>query len=64
MKVHSIKIKGSYKYLENAWMAQTMHMKGKKIKASKKNPPFELYLNDPNTTKEKELETQIVFPVR
>ena len=64
MKVHSIKIKGPYKYIENAWMAQTIHMQGKKIKASKKNPPFELYLNDPNTTKENELETQIAFPIR
>ena len=64
MKVHSIKIKGPYKYIENAWMAQTMHMQGKKIKASKKNPPFELYFNDPNTTKENELETQIAFPIR
>ena len=63
MKVYSIELNGPFRHLPNAWAAQQMRIQNKKIKPSKKNPPFELYLNNPTDTPEEELRTKVLFPV-
>jgi hypothetical protein len=64
MKVHSVELIGSYKFLPNAWAAQMMHQRGKKLKHLKKVPPFEIYLNNPMDTPETKLKTKVLLPLR
>ena len=48
---------GPYRHLPNAWSTIVAEMKHQKIKPSKKLPPFERYLNNPDTIQEDELVT-------
>lgn len=63
MKVYSVLHKGPYRHLANAWAAQMMHQRAKKFKSKKGLVPFEVYLNNPENTEEKELKTAVYFPV-
>ena len=53
---------GSYKFLGNAWSMGMMYVRGKKMKQTGK--PFEFYHNSPHDTDEKDLRTDICFPVK
>jgi len=64
MEVYSILHKGAYRHLKNAWAVQMMHQRAKKIKKNKNFPPFEIYLNSPENTKENALETAVYYPIR
>lgn len=64
MKVHTIKHEGAYKHLGNAWSTQQTMSRGKEFKYNKKVDPFEIYLNDPQETAEKELLSAVCFPVK
>lgn len=55
---------GSYQHLGNAWAMGMGELQYKKLKASKTNKPFEIYINDPESTKEEELLTEVYIPLR
>jgi len=55
---------GPYRHLGNAWSIGMGDMRHAKIKADKHNPPFEIYINDPENTPEEALITEIYLPVR
>ena len=59
-----LKHTGRYRHLGNAWSTLYTMMRNKEIKHNKKIDPFEIYLNDPKETPEKELVTEIYFPVK
>jgi effector-binding domain-containing protein len=63
-KVYQIKHTGPYKHLGNAWMLGQTLMRNKVFKGSKKIHPFETYENDPASSPENELITNINFPLR
>jgi len=54
---------GRYQHVGNAWATLYAMMRNKEIKHNKKIDPFEIYLNDPEVTPEKDLETEVYFPV-
>ena len=55
---------GRYQHLGNAWSTlYTMH-RNKEFKPKKGVHPFEIYENNPQTTPEKELITDVYFPVK
>lgn len=55
---------GEYRHLGNAWATGMMHMRAKKLKPLKKQPPFEKYISDPASTPGPELITEIYLPLR
>ncbi len=55
---------GSYRHLGNAWATAMAHIRTKKNKMDKNTPPFERYLNHPDTTPEAELLTEIQIPLK
>ncbi|MCB1123991.1 MAG: SRPBCC family protein, partial [Verrucomicrobiae bacterium] len=55
---------GPYRHLGNAWAAGMMHGRAKRFKQSKQLHPFETYQNDPATTPDRELVTNIHFPIK
>lgn len=59
-----LKHTGRYQHLGNAWATLYTMMRNKEIKHNKKIDPFEIYLNNPQDTPEKDLETEIYFPVK
>ncbi len=62
--VEKIKHIGSYKHLGNAWSTGQAMIRNKEFKHHKKLFPFEVYHNDPRTTPEKDLITEIHFPLK
>ncbi len=54
---------GPYRHLGNAWSSGMMHARAKVFKQSKKIHPFETYGNNPETTPENELITNVYFPI-
>ena len=55
---------GDYKHLGNAWAAAYARIQNdKSLKQDKKQPGFEIYVNDPAETTVKELLTEIYVPV-
>ncbi len=62
--VEKIKHIGAYKHLGNAWSTAYAMMRNKEFKSNKKIYPFEIYLNDPKATPEKELMTVVHFPIK
>lgn len=56
--------RGSYANLGNAWGAAMSYQRYNKHKMLKSQPPFEYYMNDPGTTPESDLVTEIYVPVR
>lgn len=61
---YALKHTGRYHHLGNAWATLYTMMRNKEIKHNKKIDPFEMYLNDPSQTAEKDLETRVFMPVR
>ena len=55
---------GRYEHLGNAWSTGMMSLRADKIKTSKSIKPFELYLNDPDTTDAEHLITELYIPIR
>jgi len=55
---------GAYRHLGNGWSTGMSDMRHAKMKIDKSNPPFELYVNDPENTPEESLVTEIYMPVR
>ena len=55
---------GPYRHLGNAWSTGMSDMRHGKMKAAKQNPPFEIYVNDPENTPEESLITEIYLPIR
>lgn len=55
---------GSYQNLGNAWSTAMAIQRYKKLKKSKNIPPYEVYLNNPQQTLSKDLQTLIVIPLK
>lgn len=55
---------GRYEHLGNAWSTGMASLRADGIKLSKTVKPFELYINDPDTTDSKDLITELYLPVR
>lgn len=54
---------GAYKHLGNAWSTLYAMHRNKEFKPRKGVHPFEIYKNDPKITPEKDLLTEICFPI-
>ena len=63
-KTYSVMHKGPYGHLGNAWTTLSMMQRNKEIKCPKNIHPWEIYHNNPHETPEKELLTEIVFPLK
>lgn len=55
---------GSYDHLGNAWTAAYKNIEGRKLKAARNIPAFEIYRNNPEQTAEADLQTDVFLPVR
>jgi len=55
---------GRYQHLGNAWSTLYSMHRNKEFKPQKGIHPFEIYVNDPQETPEKELVTDIYFPIK
>ena len=55
---------GAYGHLANGWATLMNYMRFAKLKANKKIKEYEVYLNDPQNTAAKDLETAIYAPVK
>ncbi len=64
LRTFCIAHKGAYKHLGNAWSTGMNMQQNKKFKSSKKQHPFEVYVSDPADTADKELVTEVHFPLR
>ena len=62
-KMETVRHKGKYKHLGNAWSTIMMMERNKEFKKNKKANPFEVYLNDPSKTAPEDLVTDISMPV-
>ena len=56
--------KGSYEHLGNSWSTAMAHQRHDKLKPSRVQKPFEVYVNDPGENPEEELLTEIYIPIR
>jgi effector-binding domain-containing protein len=63
LKMNTVRHKGTYDHLGNAWTAVMMMERNKEFKKNKKASPMEIYLNDPATTAPEELITDISIPI-
>lgn len=63
-KVYTLRHVGAYQHLGNAWSTLYSMQRGKEFKHSKKVHPFEVYVNNPQETAEKDLITDISFAVK
>lgn len=64
MTTYTIGHHGAYKHLGNAWSTGYNMQQNKAFKMSKKNHPFEVYVSDPTSVSEKELVTEVHFPLK
>jgi hypothetical protein len=55
---------GPYRYLGNPWAMSTSYLRGKKLKALKKVPMYEVYVTMPDGRPEKDIHTQIFVPIK
>ncbi|MEO1255413.1 MAG: GyrI-like domain-containing protein, partial [Bacteroidota bacterium] len=55
---------GRYHHLGNAWSTLYNMLRNKELKTIRKVPPFELYLNNPENTEEKDLITDVYIPIK
>lgn len=55
---------GAYQHLPNAWAMIMSEARTKKLKVSKTNPPFEHYLNDPDSIVHSDLMTELYLPLK
>ncbi len=63
MKMNTVRHKGTYDHLGNAWTAVMMMERNKEFKKNKKASPLEIYQNDPGTTAPEDLVTDISMPI-
>lgn len=56
--------KGAYDHLASAWATAMQNMRHQKLKPSKTQPPYEIYISDPEKTPTEDLITEIYMPVR
>jgi predicted transcriptional regulator YdeE len=63
-KAYKLKHTGAYHHLGNAWSAGYSMMRNKEFKHQRNIKPFEVYFNNPNDTKSKNLITVLHFPVK
>lgn len=56
--------KGKYEHLGNAWSTVIAHQRAQKLKPSKVQPPFEVYLTDPEHNRGESILTEIYLPLR
>lgn len=54
---------GPYRHVGNAWALAVSDIRQQKLKVSKKNKPYERYTNNPATTPENDLVTEIFIPL-
>ena len=62
-KMQTVRHKGKYEHLGNAWSTIMMMERNKEFKKNKKGYPLEIYLNDPSTTAAEDLVTDISMPI-
>ncbi|MDF3130186.1 SRPBCC family protein [Kiritimatiellaeota bacterium B1221] len=62
-KIFVIRHTGPYRHLGNAWALGMILSRTKKFQPRKGAYPFELYMNDPRKTEEKDLVVHICFPM-
>lgn len=55
---------GPYHHLGNAWALLISESRHQKLKVSKTVPPFECYMNDPETTAPESLVTELFLPLQ
>lgn len=63
-KAYKVVHTGPYRHLGNAWAMAMSDVRHLKMKTSRREKPFEIYINGPATTPENELITEIYVPVR
>ncbi|WP_425391657.1 SRPBCC family protein [Ekhidna sp.] len=63
-KAYKLRHVGALKHLGNAWSTLYSMHRNKEMKPKKGTYPFEVYVNDPQKIPEKELITEIHFPVK
>lgn len=62
-KMETVRHKGKYLHLGNAWSTLMMMDRNKEFKKNKKANPLEIYLNNPASTAPEDLVTDISMPV-
>jgi len=63
-RVYSLRHTGPYAHLGNAWSTLYNMQRGKVFKLHKQIDPFETYLNNPREVPDRELVTEVRFPVK
>lgn len=64
-KAIKVVLHGSYDFMGDAWAGVYAHMRGLKLKADKRVPPYEVYTKGPHNTENPEgYVTEIYMPVR
>lgn len=63
-KVYTVRHSGSYQHLGNAWATMMNIERAKEFTSNKKISPFEHYVSDPREVPEKNLITDIIFPIK
>lgn len=62
-KIYTLRHTGPYHHLGNAWSTLYNMHRGKEFKPIKGIHPFEKYVSDPQKTEEKNLITDVIFPI-
>lgn len=63
-KIYTLRHTGPYHHLGNAWSTLYNMHRGKEFKPKKGVHPFEHYVSNPQETEEKDLITDVIFPIR
>lgn len=63
-KVWMVRHTGPYRHLGNAWSALSSIGRSKTANFSKKHAPYERYINDPGSTPENQLQTEVCYPLK
>ena len=63
-KVFVLRHVGRYQHLGNAWSTLYAMVRNKELKTTRQTDAFELYVNDPQVTEEKDLITDIYMPIK
>ena len=64
LRTYVVSHTGKYDHLGNAWSTVMNLQQNKAFKQNKKQHPFEVYVNDPSEVAEKDLVTEVHFPVK
>ncbi|MEM9444036.1 MAG: SRPBCC family protein [Verrucomicrobiota bacterium] len=63
-QVYTVKHKGPYRHIGNAWSAVMMRSQSRILKQKTNIHPFEIYENSPKNTAENALITKVHFPIK